>query len=394
MTKKTHRSANGSGHIRKRSDGTWEGQYTAGYGEDGKQLRRSVYGRTQKECLQKLQATTLSLSKGAYVAPDMITVGEWLDVWMAEYAANLKPSTRNSYAQHIKNSLKPHIGSVRLQKLTAPMLQSLYRQRLEGTAKRPPVSAKTVNNLHGVIHSALKQAVDLDYLTVNPADKCKLPKLARFEMKPLGDKLPDFLQAIRGHRFERLYLTALNTGMRESEIVGFSWDCIDFDQATIRVYRQLQRVRLSSPQNTTASSTIWLPLKNNRPRVIPAPATLLEVLREQKRYQAEMQMRAGAVWSNPDNLVFTNEIGHYLNCNRFTMDFKTIVRGVGCPETRFHDLRHQYAINSLLAGIDVKQVQEALGHHSAAFTLDMYCHVTDGMRTDAAAKLDRYLSQI
>jgi integrase len=171
----------------------------------------------------------------------------------------------------------------------------------------------------------------------------------------------------------------LNTGLRESEVIGLTWDCIDFDRALIRVYRQFQRV---------AKEFLWQPLKNNKPRVIPAPSSLLDILKEQRRRQGEMKLKAGSLWSNPDNLVFTNETGRYLNYATIRNHFKRIVISLGSPQTRFHDLRHQYAITSLQAGIDIKTVQESLGHHTAAFTLDTYAHVTDGMRKDAAAKLD------
>jgi integrase len=261
------------------------------------------------------------------------------------------------------------------------MLQSLYRQRLEGMSERPAVSAKTVKNLHGVIHSALKQAVDIDYLLVNPADKCKLPKVTKFEYKPLGDLLPDFLQAIKGHSYELLYLTDLYTGLRESELIGLTWDCVDFDRALIRVYRQFQRV---------AKECLWLSLKSNKARVIPAPPVVLDVLREQRRRQAEMKLAAGSLWSNPDHLVFTNEIGRYVSYETVYKNFKAIVRTLGAPETRFHDLRHQYAISALQSGVNIKMVQEALGHHTAAFTLDTYACVTGEMQRDAAAKIDAY----
>ena len=97
----------------------------------------------------------------------------------------------------------------------------------------------------------------------------------------------------------------------------------------------------------------------------------------------EWQLKCYGAWSNPLNLVFTNEVGRNLSAQTVYLHFKKLAQSIGLPSARFHDLRHSYAVVALQAGDDVKTVQETLGHHTAAFTLDIYGHVTEQMRRQA-----------
>ncbi|MCL1918543.1 MAG: site-specific integrase [Peptococcaceae bacterium] len=347
----------------------------------GRQIQKSVYGKTQGEVVDKLRDVTSEISKGIFTEPSALTVGAWFDLWISEYVSNPKPKTLQLYKGDIKNYIKPALGAVKLQKLQAPAIQTLYNKLLKGDKERKPLSAKTIKNLHGVIHSSLEQAVELNYIPYNPAKKCKLPKITRYEMKPLGDMTALFINEIKGHRYELLFLLDLFTGMRRSEIIGLSWDCVDFERSSIRIYRQLQYFN---------GQYVFLSLKSNKPRSFTVPPLAIDALREQKRRQAEWKLKAGSAWNNQDNLVFTDELGHNLSHNSVSKHFKAIVRSIGAPDIRFHDLRHSYATAALQSGVNVKMVQEALGHHTAAFTLDTYGHVTDEMQREAAAKIEAY----
>ena len=130
------------------------------------------------------------------------------------------------------------MGAAKLQKLNPHTVQVFYNdlQRTKG------LSAKTIKNLHGVLHSALEQAVTVGYIRQNPADNAKLPRCDRPEIQTLPeDALPLFLEAIAGHEFEAVFFVAVFTGMRKGEVLGLSWDCVDFDRGTLFVKRQLQK---------------------------------------------------------------------------------------------------------------------------------------------------------
>ena len=122
--KSNTRGAQGAGTIRQRKDGRWEARYTVGRNPGtGKQVQRSVYGATQQEVRKKLAQLTAALDTGTYKEPSKMTVGQWLDIWAADYLGGVKPSTVVSYTGHIKNHIKPALGSVKLEALNAPTFQ-------------------------------------------------------------------------------------------------------------------------------------------------------------------------------------------------------------------------------------------------------------------------------
>ena len=107
-----------------------------------------------------------------------------------------------------------------------------------------------------------------------------------------------------------------------------------------------------------------------------------------------MQLKAGALWNNAHNLVFTNETGGPLEQWRVEKDYQAAVEAAGLVGARFHDLRHTYAVNAIRAGDDIKTIQGNLGHASAAFTLDRYGPFTERMRQDSAARMEGFIKGV
>ena len=168
------KAAAGSGTIRKKTvtrSGKqytyWEARYTAGYDPGtGKQIQRSVTGKTQKEVAQKLKAVTAALDAGTYIAPSKMTVGEWLDIWQRDYLGGVKPRTVDTYKALVRVRIRPALGAIRLEALNAHTIQQFYNGL--------PLSPKSVKNVHGVLHRALAKAVRIGYIRLT------LPTLANF----------------------------------------------------------------------------------------------------------------------------------------------------------------------------------------------------------------------
>ncbi len=241
---KNKKSAAGIGTIRKKTVTRkgkeytfWEARYTEGYDPGtGKQIQRSITGKTQKEVAQKLKAATAAIDAGTYTAPCRMTVGEWLDTWSKEYLKGVKPLSERYYTDQIKNHLKPALGAVKLENLDAYTIQKFYNSLSDSG-----LSAKTVKNIHGVLHSALHQAIANGYIRNNPTEACKLPKVTKPEIKPLEpDEISRLLDEAKKDSYCNLFTVALFTGMRQGELLGLSWDCIDFANGTIIVKQQLQ----------------------------------------------------------------------------------------------------------------------------------------------------------
>ena len=385
------KNANGAGTIRQRSDGRWEARYTAGFDTGtGKQIQRSLYGSTQKEVRQKLAQITAELDTGAYIEPSKLTVGKWLSIWLTDYNSNVKPFTLRAYQDRVNLHIVPALGAVKLTALSAPMVQRFINNLSKDSENKKALAPKTVKNIHGVLHKALLQAVVLGYIRTNPADHCTLPRVIRPEIKPLDDTtITDFLAAAEKDKYKAIFLIDLFTGMRQGEILGLTWDCIDWHNCTITIRQQLQREKKAGGIYYLTS------LKNDKARQIQTAPTVMKALQERYRQQVRDRMLAGDGWE-PDipNLVFTNETGSHISHTTIRKHFKKIVEEIGMPETRFHDLRHSYAVASIQNGDDVKTVQENLGHYSAAFTLDVYGHVTDRMKEESANRMEEYIQKI
>ena len=388
--KRNKKNAQGAGTIRKRSDGRWEARFTTGFDPTtGKQIQKSIYGKTQKDVREKLRAMTAEVDQGTYQDPCKMTVEEWLDIWLKEYTGNTKPHTRKTYEAVIQNHIKPVFGSQKLSSITSVSVQKFVNNLENQKDKQQPLSPKTIKNIHGVLHSALQQAVRIGLLWVNPASYTILPKRTKAEIMPLQDEeVSRFLAAIHGHPFEYIYLTDLFTGLRQSELLGLTWGDINFSDGCITIRRQLQF--LGSKHGGYRFTTP----KNGKSRQIFPAKYVMDVLKRQQRKQLEMRLAAGPAWNNPDDLVFTDALGNHLKHDLIYRHVKRIFAQIGCPDRRFHDLRHSYAVLSIQAGDDIKTVQENLGHYSAAFTLDVYGHVTNQMKRDSAERMERHIKKV
>lgn len=385
------KSAAGSGTIRKKTvtrNGKaytyWEARYTVGFDPGtGKQIQRSISGKTQKEVSQKLKAVTTAIDTGTYQAPNKMTVGQWLDIWTAEYLGGVKPRTVDSYKSTVRNQIKPAMGAIRLESLNAHTIQSFYNTLGEH------LSAKTVKNTHGILHKALQQAVSNGYIRFNPADACIIPRAERKELHPLDElQIAAFLDAIKGHRFEALFTVTLFTGMREGEVLGLTWDAVDLDKGTLTINKQLQKEHGKGGEYRLATT------KNSKGRSLTLAPFVLSLLKDVRRQQLEWRLQNARCWNNPMNLVFTDEVGGHLMPHTVYHRFKAIVEDMGCPDVRFHDLRHSYAVAAIRAGDDVKTVQENLGHATASFTLDIYGHVTEQMKQASALRMEQFIHSV
>lgn len=386
--RKNTRNAKGSGTIRKRNNGMWEARYTPGRDSRGRQIQRSVYGATQDEVRQKLTAVLNSIDQKTYIEPNKTTLAEWLRHWLEEYAKDsTKPHTYDHYVAICENHIIPALGSIKLQAVTTSHLQRLYRDLLH----EKNLSAKTVRNIHAVIHPALQQAVKERYIADNPADDCVLPRYVKPKIKPLEDEdVRAFLSEIKGHRFENLLCLTLFSGARQSEVLGLTWDCVDFDRSSILIDKQLQKIKVSDDK----SEYVLVSTKTDKERVNTLSPYVMKCLANQKAWQDECKEQAGSVWNNPMNLVFTNELGEHLAHVTVYKHFKAIARKIGLPDARFHDLRHTFAVISFESGDDVKTVQENLGHSKANTTLDVYTHSSRTMKLRSATNQQRYIESV
>ncbi len=374
--------ANGEGNIRKRDDGKgWEARF---YDVRGK--RHSVYGKTQGEVRKKLAAAMADANHLDDEEAEELTVGQWLTIWQRDFLGNVKPGTAINYEMTLRVHVIPVLGEISLVGLKTPPIQRLYNQKLvEG------LSPKSIKNIHGCLHKALDIAVRIGYIQKNPSSACILPRVTQAEIHPLDTPdLSKLMESMKGHEYEALITVAIFTGMRSGELLGLTWDCVDFENGLIRVCKQLVQPRKRGEKFRYGT------LKNDKPRTLTPAPFVMDVLKAHKEKQKAQKLMAGSDWNDGGfpNLVFTHPDGSHLSQPTVWKILQKILTAAGLESHRFHDLRHTYVVNAFRAGDDVKTVQQNAGHYSAAFTLDRYAHVTETMHRESANRMQNFLEAL
>jgi len=379
------RRANGEGSIYKRKDGRWEGRYTVGYREDGKQIFKNVLAKTQAECKEKLKAAIAAAKEPPEETPTptTYTVAQWVDIWYENFIRpNLRETTRNQYECFIRHHIKPYVGAVPLTKLSSLDLQKLYnhlksngRIQSDHALPNPGLSTKTVRSIHMMLSSCLEKAVAERLIPSNPAHGCNIPPKEKQEMKILPpEQIGRFLQEADKAGYLPMFYLELTSGLRRGELLALLWADVDTANNTISVSKQVIRVN--------GALKVLPPKTKNAARKIVVPKQTIDLL------IAEHEQ-------HPDSpLLFPSpKTGGHLDPPAVARKLKTLLKRAGMDEIRFHDLRHTFATVSLQSGVNIKALSHNLGHYSAGFTLDTYTHVTTQMQANAAEKIGEFMSQ-
>lgn len=371
------KNRNGMGSVRLRPDGRYEARFT---GADGRQ--HSLFARTATEASRRLREATASVDAGDWFQPNRITVSEWLNVWLRDYCAHVRPGTLRAYETRVAHVCKS-IGSVKLQ-----AINPAHVRRVLADAKRAGLAASTISGIRTVVETSMGRAVEAHLIRENPATFVKPPKLIRVREMHIIDRpqIPAFLAAAKATPYGNALIFMLLTGLRIGELLGLSWANVDLDAAEITVSCQFVRRR---------GEYVIAPTKTGETRKLCLVPEAVSVLRAQRARQAEQRIAAGHQWRTgapDDDLVFRMPTGRHIIFNTIAHYVKVVGSEIGIPGLHPHDLRHSYAVAALRAGVDVKTVQHNLGHAKAAMTLDVYAKYTEDAGNAAARLLSAYFS--
>ena len=353
---------NSEGSIYRQRENLWAASITLDTAEGRK--RKYFYGKTRKEVQEKLATAMHDRKQGTLVMTPNQTVEQFLANWLTAHTPSVRPRTIERYEGFVRLHVVPAIGRVRLDKLTAQHIQTLYAQKLE-----EGLSPTTVNTLHMMLHKALKDAVRWGLIARNVCDLVSPPRRAHFEMKPA--RIASTVGAT---------VTPVTTGMRRGEILALKWQDIDFDQNSLQVRRIFTRSKghryvLAEPKTEKSRRSVIL------------PSITVGLLKQHRMSQQQAKSEAGEYWQAND-LVFCTALGTPLNPNKVLERFETVLKKAGLPHIRFHDLRHSAATMLLAMGVHSKVVQELLGHNQISMTMDIYSHVLPTMQQEAMSKMN------
>lgn len=324
-----------------------------------------VSGASADEVSAKLAALRTDLAKGKEPPKGNETLRTYLESWLTN-RAGIRPKTRQTYDGYIRNHIVPAIGHVRLTRLTLSDVQVFLNHLSKHYADL------TVVHVRALLRKALNDAMRAELIGRNVARLVELPKSRAHEIKPLTPAQMLLLrEALKGHRFERLYIVAMATGLRSSELRGLTWDALDLDLGLLSVTQGVHRVAgawvMAPPKSETSRRTIVL------------PETARRALVEQKAVAVE----------NSRNLVFTGRRGAPLWGETLRKELVAILERADLPRQRFHDLRHLNASLMAAQGVSLKDASVTLGHAGIGITADLYQHLFDERRAEVARRVDR-----
>jgi integrase len=353
--------------------------------KETEERRRAIKGgfATRKECLAAMNKILVAVEEDTYSAPTKVSVKEYLTKeWLPAIKSTIRPTTYGAYKQHVECHIVPHIGTVKLQKLSGSQVNALYAKlavsgRMNG---KQGLSPMTVHHVHACLHKACSDAVRWGRITRNPLDAADPPRTkgdGAKEMQTLTrEQLKAFLAAVESDRLSPLWHTIAMTGMRRGEALGLRWQDVDLENARLAVRRALipagGEIVVSEPKTAKGR------------RVIALDPSTVEVLKA----QAARQLDEKDEWDEAGvetGLVFTAENGAALDPETISRLFRRAVKKSMLPQIRLHDLRHTHATLALQAGIHPKVVSERLGHATVSITLDTYSHAIPAMQEEAAA---------
>ena len=285
--------------------------------------------------------------------------------------------TLDGYTSIVEIHLIPALGHVQLKQLQPQAIQAYYGKAVD------KLSPRTVAKHHRLLSQALKYAVRQGYLGRNPCELVDPPSWKGKTMRTLtpGEVEVLFDKAEGSYYYPVIY-TAVSTGLRQAELLGLRWRDIDLDMLSLSVTQVLYKRR---------GVCVFKEPKTARSRRRLAMTPKLALYLREYRTEREGLCRELGKSLALDDLVFANIRGKPLDPAVLGHNFSKIAKEAGLEGVRFHDLRHTFASLALLRGVNVKVISEALGHASAAFTMDEYSHIIEGMQSEAMALLNEVL---
>ena len=360
----------------RRADGRWVASVEAGVDRDGRRRRPRAVRRTKREALAALDELRRQSDQG--VTPERTqSVGEFLEWWLASVVPDtVKPSTVDAYADIVRLYIAPHVGRVKLAKLTPQHVKSMLRaMEIDG------LSPRTRQYARAVLRRALRWAEQHGLVLRNVATLVDGPRQT-------GTKLDDTLDAagtaavidaVAGDRLEALAVVVLRLGLRKGEALALRWDNIDLAAGTLIVQGTLKRRKGGGLYVDTTKTDAGV-------RELPLVAGTAEALREHRRRQAAERLALGPLWVDSGH-VFTSATGTPLDPRNANRWWSAICERAGVGHRRFHAARHTAATLLLDQGVPLEVVSAVLGHAGLAITADVYAKVGMDAKRRALASL-------
>lgn len=385
------RRVKGEGTIRKKGNG-YEGRITVEVNGVRKQV--SVYDKSQRVVVEKMQELRKKRDDNYYIENKNITLEEWLKEWMRVYKKPyISPRPYQGYVEKSKTILE-HLGNMQLQKIELYHLQKFISD-LQNVGKSP----KSLRHYYSILKMCFDDAIMCRHISLNPTRNLKLPSMRRKELNIMTkEEQLVFEGFMKKYRMGTAYIVLANTGLRAGELSGLTWKDVDFENKALYVRRGMQKIttyddefnKLKRERKVTDVKT------ENSYRVVPMLDKVVRILQEyKKKVQAEQEELAElGEGFKEDDFIFKTKCNHPITSEYLRKTCQGICKSNNFRKVGIHELRHTFATRSIEAGIDLRVLQEILGHASYSTTADIYVHILGQVKLSQMNRLEDYLTDI
>lgn len=353
--------------ISQRKDGLYQARFINRFGK-----RQTIYAKTYHEITKKLRDSQYEDEKKLNVVNSNMTLNEWYDIWLETCKKHCRDTTKRTYTIQY-NRLREDLGWRKLSNLNLVIIQNAFNNLKSDSSRR---------DCKAILVDILNRAMETDLINKNIAlsVNTRIEGKEQLEKRVLTtEEIQILYQSTKDSQLYPFFVLALNTGMRMGEILGLTWDCVDFENGMIYVEKTLCYL----PNNGNAIYEFHPPKSKAGKRNIPMSKLVKNVLLEQQEWHDNVTARY-APQKGFENLVFTSKTNHPLHESNIRTAIGYLVNRINMesPEREFqrftpHCLRHTFATNCIAKGMRPKTLQRLLGHNSLQMTMDLYCHVLD-----------------
>lgn len=386
-----------------RANGSYEYKWRDSTGK-----RHSIYAKTLNELREREKEVTKNTLDGIRVVNKNLTVNDLYNLWV-QIKKGLKPNTFANYKYMYEAFVKDDLGKCKIVDLKRTDVRAFYNKLVDKQNIKP----STIDCIHTVLHQVLQLAVEDDYLRYNPSDNALKELKKAHNSDSVKEKaltlaqqeiFEDFLKnSPQYNRWYPIFTVMLWTGLRVGELTGLRWCDINFDDDTINVNHTL--VYFRQENGNGCAYAINTPKTVSGKRIIPMLPKVKEALLLEKEMQKELGIKCTAVVDGITDFVFVNRFGDTQNQGTLNKALRRIIRDcnfglidsgktdVILPKFSNHSLRHTFTTRMCEAGVNIKVMQEVLGHADAQITMNIYAEATKDFKRSELTNFNNYFKE-
>lgn len=387
-----------------RPNGSYDYRWTDQFGK-----RHVIYGKTLEELREKEKEVDRDISDGIKAEKRNTTINELFDLW-CHIKRGLKDNTFQNYKYMYNTFVRPKFGKFKISQVKKSDVKRFYNY----LADERGLQASTIDSIHTVLHQVFDLAVDDGYIRSNPSERVlkELKQAHCFQTEKRKaltvaeqELFLDYLRNTPHYRhWYPIFAVMLGTGLRVGEATGLRWCDIDLDEGLIDVNHTL--VYYSHGPQKGCSFNVNTPKTKAGERVVPMLGFVKEAFLEERENQKETGISCNASVDGYTDFIFVNRYGDTQHLGTLNKAIRRIIRD--CNDAQFersenpevllphfscHTLRHTFTTRMCEAGVNIKVIQDALGHADVSTTLGIYADVTKDLRKDEFAGLDAYFQK-